>query len=489
MNITIEQVINSSHSDVLVPPKDTSAVLTTLVWDSREACPNSLFIAVVGEKVNGNDYIMDALEAGAALVIASEPPLKEVLDAATQKGAALLLASQNGLIADLQEIARSWRLGLTGKVVGITGSTGKTTTKDLIAGVVSSRYKTHATRGNRNSEIGLAETLLDATKEDEVIVCEMGMQAMGEIDALCQAALPHIGVITNIGVAHCELVGSRDNIAKAKAELLENLPDNTGIAVLPGDDPYMPLLRTHARLDERMVSVVTYGLGAQNDLRATSIEYDEMGHPSFTVWMPDGSSYAAHLNLQGEHNVLNALAAIAVGIKLGVSREEIIAALAEVKPAALRQELVKTNDGILILNDTYNANPDSMRAALSLLKRLASGGKRIAVLGDMYELGSEENKYHQQIGEYAFVNSVDELVTVGALGSHIAAGALGVGMPEARVRSCSEVDEALAAVEDLISELRAHNKDDQIVILVKASRGMQLERIVQGLSNSAKSGA
>ena len=485
MKLTIDQIINSSHAQVLVPHKDGGAVLTVLEWDSRKVKPGCLFVAIKGEHANGNDYLVEAIEAGAGAAIASQEPSAEVLEAAQKHGALLLRAADDNEIKTLLELARGWRINLKGTVVGVTGSSGKTTTKDLIASVCSKAFATHATRGNRNSEIGLAETILDATETHELIVCEMGMQSLGEIAQLSRAAKPHIAVVTNIGVAHCELLGSRENIVRAKAELLESLPDNTGVAILPGDDPFTPKLREFARLDERMVSQINYGLGEQNDIRATNIAYDDMGYPSFDVWTPDGRCFQVNLSLQGEHNILNALAAIAVGLRIGVATADITRALAEVKPAALRQELIETADGYIILNDTYNANPDSMRAALSLLKRLAKVNLRIAVLGDMYELGPEEVSYHRQIGEYAFVNGVDELVTVGELGKEIAAGALAVGMPTERVHSCVDVSEALEALSQLRERHRellcAAGKENSCIILIKASRGMQLERIARGL--------
>ncbi len=545
MKLTIEHIINTANSNLLVPPEDASVILTSLAWDSRLTQPGSLFVAIIGEKVNGNDYIVEAIKAGAGAVIASEDPSADVLSAAQDHGTALLQAHDNNVIKALHEVARAWRDNLNGTVVGVTGSSGKTTTKDLIAGVLSRSFNTHATPGNRNSEIGLAETILDATEAHEIIVCEMGMQSLGEIDMLCKVAQPHIGVVTNIGVAHCELLGSRENIARAKAELLENLPSHTGVAIVPGDDPFTPSLRDYAHLDERMISIISYGLGEQNDIRATHIEYDRMGYPSFDIWTPDGSCYPARLSLQGEHNVLNALAAVAVGLRVGVPIADIIEALGEVKPAALRQEIIETAEGDIILNDTYNANPDSMRAALSLLKRLATGGKRVAVLGDMYELGTEEKAYHCQIGEYAFVNGVDELITVGELGREIAAGALAVGMPPERVHICMDVSEVLAVFEDLKantsekagiagiqagtqagtqagrvpvteensflidaravpteensteeaqspkeealvnSSLDEGNSNTSFVAVVKASRGMQLERVVEELVSRA----
>lgn len=500
MRITLEQVIDTAGCEVLVCPPDTQAILTTLAWDSRLAGPGSLFVAIKGEKVDGNDFICQVIAAGAGAVIASAALSSEAVQAASQHGALLLRAPNDDPIQALLALAGTRRQSLVATVVGITGSTGKTTTKDLVSAVTARAFKTQATRGNRNTEIGLAEVLLEATEADEVIVCEMGMQALGEIERLCQAAQPHIGVITNIGVAHCELLGSRENIARAKAELLENLQDKSGIAILPGDDAFTPMLRSLAALDERQVCVVTYGLGEQNDIRATNICYDEMGRPGFDVWTLDGLCFQVQLGLQGEHNILNALAAIAVGQRLGVSTTDIVKALAEASPAAMRQELMETPAGDIILNDTYNANPDSMKAALALLKRLEPARRHIAVLGDMYELGPEEVNFHRQIGEFAFVNGVDELITVGQLGQEIAAGAVAVGMATQRVHSCLDVSEALAELRASIASAAdagsagaadpdaaadpagAAGPAGSCIILVKASRGMQLERIAEALA-------
>ncbi|MDR2672199.1 MAG: UDP-N-acetylmuramoyl-tripeptide--D-alanyl-D-alanine ligase [Coriobacteriales bacterium] len=518
MNLSVDDIIAFSASEVVVAPTTGTTQATELVWDSRLAGPASLFVAVKGERADGNDYIIEALRLGAVAAIASKKPSADVMAVATQTGAALLHAPDDDIFAALQSLAAAYRQKLPATVVGITGSSGKTTTKDLIAGVLAAGFNTHATPGNRNNEIGLPATILDADPKHEMIVAEMGMQALGEIAALCRVALPKIGVITNVGVAHCELLGSRENIARAKSELFASLPDTTGIAILNGDDPYSQRLRELARLDERTVTVVSYGLGANNDLRATGISYDAGGHPSFVLWLPDGREYPARVGLPGEHNVYNALAAVAVGIAAGVPVPKILAALTEAKPAALRQEIIRTRFGAII-NDTYNANPDSMRAALQLLGQFSARGRHIAVLGDMYELGSEEQAFHREIGAFAFVSGVDILVTVGELGASIAEGALAVGMPAERVFSCANSATAVEVLTSLLCEgqsVYTSEKDSsdstsandpandpandsatandfasatasnnaapvKDVVLVKASRGMQLEKLVAKL--------
>ncbi|MDR3136258.1 MAG: UDP-N-acetylmuramoyl-tripeptide--D-alanyl-D-alanine ligase [Coriobacteriales bacterium] len=479
MNLLLADIIAHSHSELLVQPHSNQTRAVALAWDSRLVQPGSLFVAVKGANSNGNDFIPEALLNGAVAVIASDQPSKAALAAAKSRGAALLRARNNDIFAALKHLAAAYRCQLAATVIGVTGSSGKTTTKDLIAAVLAAGFATHATPGNRNNEIGLPATLLDASPEHEMIVLEMGMQALGEIDALCEAARPSIGVLTNIGVAHCELLGSRDNIARAKAELFENLPDNTGIALLNGDDSSADRLVQLARLEERGITTLRYGLGEPNDLRATDISYDSLGRPSFDLWLPDGRRHRASVALPGEHNIYNALAAVGVGLGTGVPLPAILAALTQVKPAALRQELIELADGTLLINDTYNANPDSMRAALTLLSRLAARGKRIAVLGDMYELGSEEQRFHRETGAFAFLSGVDILMSVGRLGADISTGALEVGMPSDAVFACADIDAAATRLAAVLT-----GQEHAPVVLVKASRGMRLEELVARLGDA-----
>jgi UDP-N-acetylmuramoyl-tripeptide--D-alanyl-D-alanine ligase len=298
----------------------------------------------------------------------------------------------------------------------------------------------------------------------------MGMQSLGEIARLAEIAAPRIGVITNIGVAHCEILGSKENIARAKTELIEALPMHSGIAILNGDDAYTPFVRELAQTAANDIKVILYGLGSHNDIRATQITYDSAGRAGFDLWLPDGRPRRAQLALQGEHNVLNALAAAATGMACGVAPDAILEALAAAKPASMRQEVHETKAGVTVVDDTYNANPDSMRAALSLLARLPRERMHIAVLGDMYELGSEEQEFHSEIGAFAHINHLDLLVTVGELGACIAKGAIDVGMPEDAVIICANLDEAELALRPYLSR--------KPIILVKASRGMHLEQLV-----------
>jgi UDP-N-acetylmuramoyl-tripeptide--D-alanyl-D-alanine ligase len=427
-----------------------------------------------GEHADGNDFLDAALMSGAAAAIASRPVTEALKGLARERGAALMEVATGQGVRALQELASGYRNTLGATVIGITGSSGKTTTKDLVEAVLASGLATYATPGNYNNEIGAPATVLEASETTRALVVEMGMQARGEIARLCEIARPSVGIITNVGVAHCELLGSRENIARAKAELVCSLPEHTGIAILNGDDPYTPFVREEAAVEEREVKVLLYGLGAHNDIRGAHIEYDADGRPSFDLWLPDGQPRRVRLSLQGEHNVYNALAAAACGHVCGIAPQSTVKALASVRPAAMRQETRDVGSGVTVINDTYNANPDSMRAALALLGRFECGRMHVAVLGDMFELGEEEERFHREVGSFAHVTHVDLLVTVGALAAQIAAGARAVGMPVERVIECASCEEALAALSPCLSR--------QPVILVKASRGMQLEAVAEGIA-------
>ena len=470
MQITHTQIAQFSGARVLLVSSDPSSVITHFTWDSRTVRPGSLFIALPGEHLDGNDYIEAALDGGAVAVLASRAPSVAQQKAAREHNATLMQATKTG-VESLQALASGYRNFLKATVIGVTGSSGKTTTKDLIADVLSSALPTYATRGNYNNRIGAPATVLEADFTTKALVVEMGTQASGEVRALCDIARPSIGIITNVGLAHCELLGSRENIARAKAELIESLPDGAGIAILNGDDPYTPFIRTIAQTFERGIKVFLYGLGSNNDIRASHIEYDAEGHPSFDLWLPDGLPRRATVALQGEHNIYNALAAATCGHVCGIAPGSILKALATARPAAMRQEIIKLASGAIIINDTYNANPDSMRAALAMLNRIEHDRLHIAVLGDMFELGEEEKRFHREIGAFAHISRVDLLVTVGDLARLIAQGAREIGMQAKNVIECADASEVFRTLLPHLSH--------RPIILVKASRGKRLEQIVE----------
>ncbi|MDR1082654.1 MAG: UDP-N-acetylmuramoyl-tripeptide--D-alanyl-D-alanine ligase [Coriobacteriales bacterium] len=471
MRLSIAQITEFSRALTIVPARDSHHIIQRLSWDSRTVQPDMLFVALPGDGFDGNDFIIEAFERGAAVVIASRQVTEAERLVAEQYRAALLYASDGQLA--LQRLASAWREMLDAKVVGITGSSGKTSTKALVSAILARAYLTVSSLGNRNNEIGLPATVLSASPSTEVLVVEMAMRGFGQIEELCAVARPHIGIVTNIGPVHLATLGSKDNVACAKAELVAALPRDTGIAILNGDDPYTPRIRELAQTFEREVRVMLFGLERHNDIRATNIDFDSDGQPSFDLLLPDGDARRVKLNLQGKHSVYNALAAATAGVQLEVDPSQIVWALEQVKPVPMRQVRHELEDGTLVIDDSYNANPDSMRAALELLGRLPKTRLRIAILGDMGELGVEEIALHEGIGEAVYLNEVDLLVTIGAMASHYGIGAQATGMDSTRIISCSDIEEAMTVLVPL--------REKAPIMLVKASRFMGLERVVDYL--------
>jgi UDP-N-acetylmuramoyl-tripeptide--D-alanyl-D-alanine ligase len=471
MQLTVAQIAEFSRALTVVPARDLHQQVQRVCWDTRGLQPGMLYIALPGQQVDGNDYIVEAFEKGAAVVISSRQVNEAERLAAEQNRASLLYATDGQLA--LQNLARGYRGLLSAKVLAITGSSGKTSTKSLVTAVLEKAFLTVSSQGNRNNEIGLPATVLSASSSTEILVVEMAMRGIGQIEELCDIARPHIGIVTNIGPVHLELLGTKENVARAKAELICALPDVTGIAILNGDDPYTPFIKEVAQTEAREIRILSFGLGSHNDIRADHITYDEQGRPSFDLWTYESVPQRVTLALKGEHSVLNALAAAAAGVALDIASEFIITALEAAQPTPMRQVTTELEDGTVLIDDTYNANPDSMRVALKVLEHVSKDKLHIAVLGDMGELGTDEIALHREIGALAPLTGVDVLVTIGELAQQYAVGARNAGMNEENIVSCNEIDEALIA----LAPYRAQSP----VILVKASRFMALERISDGL--------
>ena len=423
--------------------------------DSRDVREGDLFVALRGERADGHAYVAAALEAGAAAAL--------VDDAAAAKGPAVVVSETPRALLELAAAERE-RSGA--RVVGITGSTGKTSVKDLTAAVAGSRFRTHASPRSYNTEVGVPVTLLRSPAETEVLVLEMGSRGRGHIALLAGIAQPEVGVVTNVGAAHLEMFGTLDEVAHAKAELVEHLGPG-GVAVLNADDPVVRHFaeRTQARS-------LLYGTVPDAEVRAEDLHLDEAGRPSFTLQTPDGAE-RVELAVVGEHMVGNALAAAAAGIALGLGPGECAAALKDARLSAWRMELTETPDGIRILNDAYNANPASMAAGLKTAGWMARGGRCIAVLGPMAELGETSAREHERVGELVARLGLHRLVTVGEEARMIAVGAVREGVEPERVTECGDRVEALAVVREL-----ARPGD---VVFVKASRVAGLEWIAAEL--------
>ncbi|MEU6823263.1 UDP-N-acetylmuramoyl-tripeptide--D-alanyl-D-alanine ligase [Streptomyces atriruber] len=448
----IATVVGGQTYDI---PDPAVSVTGSVVRDSREVEPGSLFVAFVGERVDGHDYAADVVAKGAVAVLASRPvgvPAIVVDDVQAALGA---------LARHVVE-----RLGAT--LVALTGSVGKTSSKDLLAQVLRRKAPTVFTPGSLNNEIGLPLTALSATDETRFLVLEMGARGIGHIQYLTGLTPPKIGLVLNVGTAHIGEFGGREQIAVAKGELVESLPAD-GAAVLNADDPLVRAMasRTKAR-------VLLFGESDDADVRAENVRLTENGQPAFTLHTPSGCSDVT-LRLYGEHHVSNALAAAAVAHELGMSVDEIALALSEAGTLSRwRMEVTERPDGVTIVNDAYNANPESMRAALRALVAMGKGRRTWAVLGHMAELGDEGLAEHDAVGRLAVRLNVSKLVAVGGReASWLQLGAYNEG---SWGEESVHVSDAQAAIDLLRSELRAGD-----VVLVKASRSVGLEKVAAAL--------
>ncbi|MET7438815.1 UDP-N-acetylmuramoyl-tripeptide--D-alanyl-D-alanine ligase [Streptomyces sp. NPDC004082] len=448
----IAAVVGGQTHDI---PDPAVQVTGPVVRDSREVEPGSLFVAFVGERADGHDYARSVVEAGAVAVLASRPvgvPAIVVDDVQWALGA---------LARHVVE-----RLGAT--LVALTGSAGKTSTKDLIAQVLRSKAPTVFTPGSLNNEIGLPLTALSATEETRFLVLEMGARGIGHIRYLTQLTPPKVGLVLNVGSAHIGEFGGREQIAQAKGELVESLPED-GAAILNADDPLVRAMasRTKAR-------VLLFGESDEADVRGENVRLTETGQPSFSLRTPSGCSDVT-MRLYGEHHVSNALAAAAVAHELGMSADEIARALSEAGSLSRwRMEVTERPDGVTVVNDAYNANPESMRAALRALVAMGKGRRTWAVLGQMAELGDEALAEHDAVGRLAVRLNVSKLVAVGGReASWLQLGAYNEG---SWGEESVHVSDAQAAVDLLRSELRPGD-----VVLVKASRSVGLERVALAL--------
>jgi len=425
--------------------------------DSRRVTPGSCYVALPGERVDGHRFVLDALRAGASAALVDRP-----VDLPSDTDAAIVIVADP--LAALQELAASWRLRHDVRVVGITGSTGKTIAKEMAADVVSRSRPTLRNEGNLNSETGLPMTLLRLEPQHEVAVLEMSMYTVGEIARLVEIARPEVGVVLSVHPAHLARAGSIERIARAKAELPSALPPD-GLAVLNADDPRVVAMRELTRAEVR-----TFGLGRSADVRAEAVVSHGVDGTEFTLHAPWGSR-RLRSGTPGRHLVPHALAAAAVGERLGVPLDEVAVALAAGSRAPHRMSVVEAASGARLIDDTYNASPISMAAALDFLAEtpLAAGGRRLAVLGDMLELGPDEERLHRQIGVRAG-GSTDGLIAVGDRARWIAEGARSAG--GARVALAMDAEEAVEALEH---EMAPRVGD---LVLLKASRGIGLDRTV-----------
>jgi UDP-N-acetylmuramoyl-tripeptide--D-alanyl-D-alanine ligase len=422
--------------------------------DSRRVRRGTLFFALAGRQDDGHRFVADALGRGAAAAVVERDegfpgPVMVVSDG----------------MAALQALASAERAAFDGRVIGITGSTGKTSTKDFARAVLSVRFHVTASPASFNNKVGLPLTILSAGPDTDVLVCELGASGVGEIREMCRVAGPEVGVVTNVGLAHMAFFGSRENVIRAKAELIEALPTG-GLAILNADDP---VVRGYAA--RTPAPSLLFGTAPGADVRAEEIRLSASGLASFElVW--EGERELVELAVPGEHMVSNALAAAACGLALGLGPAECATALKDADVSAWRMETFTSPEGIDVVNDAYNANPASMVAALKTARWMSRGRRCVAVLGHMAELGSISREEHERVGELVARLGIERLVVVGEEARPIAQGAIREGL---RPDDVVLVDRP----EDALPEIRAARPGD--LILLKGSRVAGMERLAETL--------
>lgn len=450
MDVTRDEVAGIT-SGVATGP---AAVARGFAFDSRTLVPGNGFVALRSER-DGHDFVGDAFARGASLAVVERVPRGVT-------GSLVVVPDAAAALRALGAAARN-RLDAV-PVIGITGSAGKTSTKDLTAAALSPTFAVHASAASFNNEIGLPVTLLDTPEGANAVVLEMGARFAGNITELCAIARPSIGVITHVGLAHAEHLGGPDGIAAVKGELLEALPPD-GLAVLSADCEFVDVLRRRTS-----APVLTVGMHPAADVRTSEVRVDADLRPSFRLDSPWGSASEVALAVRGAYQVANAAQAATVALHLGVPLDAVVAALAGAGTAAWRMELATSRDGVLVLNDAYNASPSSMRASLHTFGHLPVTGRRIAVLGEMRELGAIAPIEHARVGELVHDAGVAVLVTVGPGTDELAAAAAARGV---EVHSVADRDAAVSALRDIVAPGDA--------VLVKASRLVGLERVAESL--------
>lgn len=452
MRVKLSDIVKASGGKLLCGGATAGdTVVTTFETDSREVKPGVMFVPIRGEKTDGHSFIQKAFENGACASFtdrelpAGERPLVLV----------------NDCRAALQKVGAWYRDQFQLPIVGITGSVGKTTAKEMAAQVLTAKFNVYKTPKNRNSQIGVPITVCGLRKEHTAAVVEMGVSMPGEMARIAAVAKPTCAIITNIGVSHIEFMKTQENILAEKSHIADYLPPD-GALFVNGDDDLLPSLR-----DTCGHKVVTFGLGPLCDWRASSLREADKG-TFFTCDGPGGQRQEMFVPTAGQHNVRNALASMAVARYLGVPAEDAVRALGAYKPPAMRQQIIQIG-GLTVVDDTYNASPDSARSALEILASRQTSGKRVAVLADMLELGDFSKQGHFETGRYAKEKGVD-LLAVGELAKDIAAGyGDGAHWSASREEACAFLREYLVPGD---------------AVLVKGSRGMEMEKIVAYLKEA-----
>ncbi len=450
--LTLSDVIESTRGHWIGQNDPSSIVPTGVSIDTRTLKPGEIFFALSGEKVDGHQFLDAAFARGACAAVVTKSGARE-----SRQSELLIVVDAPDLA--LGDLARSYRRRFDIPVIGITGSSGKTTTKDMVAAVLSTRYRVLATKGNLNNRLGVPLTLFNLSAHCDVAVIEMGISERGEMRYLCEIVQPTIGMITNIGPAHLEFFGSVEGVAKAKGELLEYL-DESSMTILNLDDLF--LSKEIAKVKGRLLGI---GIERICQFRGEGLKLDQKGFGHFSL---QGHSF--HLSIPGKHNVYNALMAATAGWALNVPLQDAAQALENFTLTKLRSQVLEYN-GIRMINDTYNANPASMRAALETLSQIEVDGRRIAVVGDMRELGAITHDAHRALGHDVGNRQIDALFALGDLAEVVVEGAREAGIDQAWAYADQDV---------LTGALQAYLRPGDLM-LIKGSRGIAMERIVTAL--------
>jgi UDP-N-acetylmuramoyl-tripeptide--D-alanyl-D-alanine ligase len=457
----VEDIVKATNGKLLVGKLQENC--ENFCTDTRKIQKGDVYVGLKGEKFNGNEYYKEALEKGAKVAVISGI---KIADEELKRYKDKTIVEVEDSLEAFGNIAAYKRELYHIPVVQITGSVGKTSTRDIVANVVRTQYKTLQTEGNQNNAIGLPTTLLKL-KNHEAVVVESGMNHLGEIRYLGKIAKPTVAVITNIGTAHIGFLGSRENILKAKLEILENLKPG-GYIVINNDND---MLNKWAKEDTKYKKY-TFGIEEKSDVMAYNIKVSE-DYSTYNVKI-NNKEYFVKVPVSGKHFVYNSLCAIAVGNLLNIAPENIIKGIETFTLTKNRMEIDKIKDNVTVINDAYNASYDSMKAALEYLKELP-GNRKIAVLGDMFELGEFAEEIHRKVGIEVITHKVDMLVTVGELANYIADEAEYLGMPKDQVIRLNTTTEAINYLNDNLE------KDD--VVLLKAANGMHFAEIFKGINN------
>ena len=492
VSISISDIVDATGATLLCGSGER--VVRGVTTDSRAVEPGSAFVGVAGARVNGNRFASQAIEAGAAAVVLSEEPAEGLLELAGEHGCAVLLAAHEGVptsddveVTDddatefLLRLAAAWRRrNAHWVVVGVTGSVGKTTTKDMLACALATSFPTHATKGNFNNLLGLPLTLLAASPNDRVVVAEMGMNHAGELTRLTEVARPTVALVTNVGTSHIGFLGSREAIACAKAEIVGGMT-----ATAEAEGPVRPCLVLTddndfgTYIEERFcapagVEVVRVGTSDASAVRAEGIALDGEGKPSFTLAFADGWTREVTLDAPGRHVVSDFLLAMAIADRVGADRALAADAVAHMPQTHMRLEVLGAPGRPRVIDDSYNASPNSMAAALDVLCSMACDGRRVAVLGEVGELGDEASRLHGYMGAYAAAKPLDLLVFVG--GEHareMAEAARTMGFSEDRLEVLPTAQAALETIGPVLAE--------GDLVLAKGSRSVGLDVFAKGV--------